>query len=188
MAVYFIDYENVHVDGLKGVSGLNEEDMVCIFYSEKANTMTFGLHRRLTECKAAIEYIKVSVGTPNSLDFQLTSILGYKIAKEADREFVIVSKDKGYDCAVEFWKKKKIKISRVENINTDVQNSANELKQEISELLGKENEQYAAVILKAIKERKSKEGINNYMAKAIKDNKKVSELYKKIKPLLKNKS
>ena len=39
------------------------------------------------ESKAKIEYIKVSTGTPNSLDFQLTSILGYKIAKEENQEY-----------------------------------------------------------------------------------------------------
>lgn len=188
MAIYFIDYENVHVDGLKGVAKLSEEDLVCIFYSEKANTLTFGLHRRLLESKAKIEYIKVSTGTPNSLDFQLTSILGYKIAKEENQEYVIVSKDKGFDSTVEFWNKRKIDITRVENITTDVQNSKNELVQEIISLIGKDNEKYAPNIYKALSERKSKEGVHNYLMKELHDNKKVTELYKKIKPLLKDKS
>lgn len=188
MAIYFIDYENVHVDGLKGVAKLNEDDLVCIFYSENANTLTFGLHRRLLESKAKIEYIKVSTGTPNSLDFQLTSILGYKIAKEEDQEYVIVSKDKGFDSTVEFWNKRKIDISRVENITTDVQNSKNELIQEILTLIGTENEKYSSNIYKALSERKSKEGVHNLLMKELHDNKKVTELYKKIKPLLKEKS
>lgn len=188
MAIYFIDYENVHVDGLKGVAKLTEDDSVCIFYSEKANTLTFGLHRRLLESKAKIEYIKVSVGTPNSLDFQLTSILGYKIAKEENQEYVIVSKDKGFDSTVEFWSKKKIEISRVEDITTDVQNSKNELMQEISKLIGVENEKYVQNVYEALMERKSKEGVHNYLMKELHDNKKVTELYKKIKPLLKEKS
>lgn len=42
--------------------------------------------------------------------------------------------------------------------------------------------------MKAIKERKSKQGLHNYLMKEIGDNKKVAELYKKIKPLLKDKS
>ena len=188
MAIYFIDYENVRVDGLKGVARLNEDDSVCIFYSEKANTLTFGLHKRLIESKANIEYIKVSVGTPNSLDFQLTSILGYKIAKEENQEYVIVSKDKGFDSTVEFWTKKKIQISRVEDITTDVQNSKNEFIKEISNLIGSENEKYISNIYEALSERKSKEGVHNYLMKELHDNKKVTELYKKIKPLLKNKS
>lgn len=188
MAIYFIDYENVHVDGLNGVAKLGEDDSVCIFYSEKANSLTFGLHRRLIESKAHIEYIKVSLGAPNSLDFQLTSILGYKIAKEENKEYIIVSKDRGFDSTVEFWTKKKIKISRVESITTDMQKSKNEAAQELSELLGTENEKFVALVSKAMKERKSKEGVHNYLMKEICDNQKTAELYKKIKPLLKNKS
>lgn len=188
MAIYFIDYENVHIDGLKGVSSLTEEDSVCIFYSEKANNLTFGLHRRLIASKAKIEYIKACVGTPNALDFQLTSILGYKIAKEEHKEYVIVSKDKGYDGTVDFWKKRKIDIARVEDITTDVQNGKAETNKEITALIGKENEKYVAVIFKALSERKSKEGVHNYLMKELHDNVKVTELYKKIKPLLNGKS
>ncbi len=188
MAMYFVDYENVHVDGLKSVSKLTEEDSVCIFYSERANTLTFGLHKRLIESKAKIDYIKVTIGVPNSLDFQLTSILGYKIAKEEADEYIIVSKDKGFDSTVEFWSKKKIVISRVENISVGIQNFKNELLQEINSLVGKENEKYSEIICKALAERKSKQGIHNYLMQGIHDNKKVAEIYKKIKPLLKEKS
>lgn len=92
------------------------------------------------ESKAKIEYIKISTGTPNSLDFQLTSILGYKIAKEESDEYVIVSKDKGFDSTVEFWSKKKIAISRVEDITSDIQKSKNSVLNEITDLIGKENE------------------------------------------------
>ena len=142
----------------------------------------------MLESKAKIEYIKVSIGTPNSLDFQLTSILGYKIAKEENQEYVIVSKDKGFDSTVEFGTKKKIEISRVDDITTDVQNSKNELVQEILCLVGTENEKYIQNIFEALNERKSKEGVHNYLMKDLHDNKKVTELYKKIKPLLKDKS
>ncbi|MBQ9850682.1 MAG: hypothetical protein IJO36_08270 [Clostridia bacterium] len=188
MSLYFIDYENVHIDGLKGVAKLSEDDTVCIFYSEKANTMTFGLHKRLIESKAKIEYYKSLTGTPHSLDFQLASIVGYKIAKEEASEYVIISKDKGFDSIVDLWTKKKIEISRVEDITTDARKSKSEPFQEITALIGKENESYSAIINKALKERKSKEGVHNYLMKELHDNKKVTELYKKIKPLLKEKS
>ena len=188
MAIYFIDYENVHIDGLKGVARLKEDDAVCIFYSEKANTLTFGLHRRLIECSATIEYIKVTVGTKDSLDFQLTSILGYKIAKEENKEYVIVSKDKGFDSTVEFWRKKRIKISRVEDISSDVQKQTDETQKQVAELLGEENKEYIKVVCSAVNDRKSKDGVHNYIMKELHDNKKVTELYKKIKPLLKEKS
>ena len=188
MAIYLIDYENVSVDGLKGVAKLTDDDFVCIFYSENQDKLTFGLHRRLCESNAKIEYIKIKLDRKNALDFQLASVLGYKIAKNEEQEFVIVSKDKGYDSTIELWKSKKIQVCRVEDITTDVQNSKNELVQEIISLIGKENEKYTPNICKALSERKSKEGVHNYLMKELHDNKKVTELYKKIKPLLKDKS
>ena len=69
-----------------------------------------------------------------------------------------------------------------------MQNSKNELIQEISALIGTENDKYSSNVYKALIERKSKEGVHNYLMKELHDNKKVTELYKKIKPLLKEKS
>ena len=36
MANYYIDYENVHNEGLKGVQKLQQEDKLHLFYSIKA--------------------------------------------------------------------------------------------------------------------------------------------------------
>ena len=35
MNFFLVDYENVHTNGLNGISALSEEDKVVIFYSEK---------------------------------------------------------------------------------------------------------------------------------------------------------
>ena len=79
--VFLVDYENVKTQGLNGISKLTESDTVCIFYSENADNMTFGLHRRLMETKANVQYQKVEVGYKNALDFQLSSYLGYVISQ-----------------------------------------------------------------------------------------------------------
>ena len=55
MATYLVDYENVRCDDLIGISKLGEEDRVILFYSEKADKISIGLHRRILECKAAID-------------------------------------------------------------------------------------------------------------------------------------
>jgi len=47
MNYFLIDYENVHVAGFEGITKLTDNDCVVIFYSENADTMTFGLHRRI---------------------------------------------------------------------------------------------------------------------------------------------
>lgn len=51
MAYYLIDFENVKSRGMEGVELLTEEDTVCIFYSDNADSMTFDLHRKLNETK-----------------------------------------------------------------------------------------------------------------------------------------
>ena len=49
MAYYLIDFENVKSRGMEGVELLTEEDTVCIFYSDNADSMTFDLHRKLNQ-------------------------------------------------------------------------------------------------------------------------------------------
>ncbi len=105
MATYLIDYENANKDGLNGVTKLTERDTVIIFYSDKADRMTFGLHRRLNETAATIEYRKVDVGGHNALDFQLATYLGYLLAQNPEEEYCVVSNDRGFQFLVGFWKK-----------------------------------------------------------------------------------
>ena len=108
MAYYLIDFENVKSRGMEGVELLTEEDTVCIFYSDNADSMTFDLHRKLNETKANIIYHKVAVGTKNALDFQLATYLGYLIC-EQQREgihpnYFIVTKDNGFTSLMVYWK------------------------------------------------------------------------------------
>ncbi len=45
MRFYLIDYENVGVNGFNGLSKLDANSSVCIFYSENCDKLTFGLHK-----------------------------------------------------------------------------------------------------------------------------------------------
>ena len=112
MDFFFIDYENVNVLGLNGLKNLTEEDVVVIFYSDKADTLTFGLHKRLNESRAEIRFQKVAVGTRNALDFQLSSYLGYVICQNAEKNatYYIVSKDRDYEVLSKYWKHRKITV------------------------------------------------------------------------------
>lgn len=98
---YLVDYENVNKTGLNGVAKLDKDDVVCIFYSENADSLTFGLHRRLNESAAEIIYKKVVIGNKNALDFQLSSYLGYIIHENESEgkqyDYYIVSKDKAFE-------------------------------------------------------------------------------------------
>ena len=117
MHYYFIDYENVHADGFIGVERITENDIVCVMYTERSKSISLEFIEKIGKQNARIESYKAGVGTKNALVFQLSSYMGYVIAKnsENDAVFYIVSRDTGFDCLVEFWKERNIKVKRIVN-------------------------------------------------------------------------
>ena len=104
MSVFLVDYENTH--SLSGIATLSKVDKVVIFYSQNANSLTFDTHKRIMESPATVEYKYVGTGSQNALDFQLSTYLGYLVSahKDSDEKIVIVSRDKGFNNVVSFWK------------------------------------------------------------------------------------
>ncbi|MDO4793039.1 MAG: PIN domain-containing protein [Filifactor alocis] len=190
MNYYLVDYENVKTQGLNGVNKLPKEDIVCIFYSDNADSLTFGLHRRLNESKATILFQRVEVGQKNALDFQLSSYLGYIIHENADEpyDYYVVTQDKGYESLVNYWKRRKINVSLVVNVaKQSDQAIQNDLEKKVAELLKDKSD--APVVAKMIQSYKTKMGLNNALMKKFpsKDHKKSSEIYTAIKPLISDK-
>ncbi|MDR2560060.1 MAG: hypothetical protein LBC86_11055 [Oscillospiraceae bacterium] len=103
MRVFFIDFENVHSEGMAGVDHLTEADEVIIFYSSNADSITFDILHKLMFCKSKLNYYKIKRGGKNALDFQLSCYLGFRIKKDPEAEFYIISKDNGYDFIMDFW-------------------------------------------------------------------------------------
>lgn len=103
MKAYLIDFENVKSKGLTGIEQLSPDDKVIIFYSENSDTISFEMHRKVMTSTADIEYLKVRVGGKNALDFQLSTLLGYLLAKELYTHIFIISGDKGFDKLHDFW-------------------------------------------------------------------------------------
>lgn len=99
MANYYIDYENVHNEGLKGVQKLQQEDKLHLFYSIKADTLKIDVVRQLMDCPATICFDKIVNGVENALDFQLITALMCNYS--AEEKYYIISRDKGYDAAIE---------------------------------------------------------------------------------------
>ena len=120
MSYYLIDFENVKSRGMEGVDLLTEEDTVCIFYSDNADSMTFDLHRKLNETKAQIIYHKVAVGTKNALDFQLATYLGYLICEQQREgihpDYYIVTKDNGFTSLMVYWKAQGVPVRIIRNL------------------------------------------------------------------------
>lgn len=113
---FLVDYENVNRDGLNGVTKLNKEDCVRIYYSDAAATLTFGLHRRINSSKAHFEYIKVQIPIKNAVDCQILFDVRDLSKENRNAEYFIVSKDTDFNRAVEEFKSKKIRIKKVEEI------------------------------------------------------------------------
>ena len=121
MAVYLIDYENVHYAGWEGIEHLTKEDEVILFYSENASTIPMDLHIKVATSGARLRYIHVEKTGKNYLDFQLSALSGYLVAESGQEEFVVVSKDTGFNAIVDFWNQqdfldKKIHFARREQI------------------------------------------------------------------------
>lgn len=103
MKTYLVDFENVKSKGLSGIDRLTEEDHVIIFYSENSDTISFEMHCLVMKTKAQVDYMKVRVGGKNALDFQLSTLLGYLVAKGDNTHLFIISNDKGFDKLHDFW-------------------------------------------------------------------------------------
>ncbi|MDY3793131.1 MAG: PIN domain-containing protein [Oscillospiraceae bacterium] len=105
MSVFLVDFENVTSAGLAGIDKLSEDDTVYIFYTPNAASLSFDAHKNIMTSAAKINYVSVTAGAKNALDFQLSSFLGYLAAESVDRKIYIVSADNGYLAVKAFWEK-----------------------------------------------------------------------------------
>ena len=88
------------------------DEEVIVFYTQKSPHMNYENVRMLKETEKEADFIKCFEGS-NALDFQLVSELGYRLSQNADREYVIVSNDTGFDAAVRYWSTRKMPVSRL---------------------------------------------------------------------------
>ena len=106
---FLIDFENVADTGLNGFFELTEEDTVDLFYTQKNNRISIDFFKSYLDHTgaAAIRLRKVAAGN-QALDLQLASFLGSLIAEKGEeREYCIISKDKGFGCLPAFWENQK---------------------------------------------------------------------------------
>ena len=110
--IYLVDSENVGDIWVPLLVSSQEDDEVLVFYTTKSPHMNYETVRMLKETEKEADYIKCFEGS-NALDFQLVSELGYRLSQNADREYVIVSNDTGFDAAVRYWSTRKMPVSRL---------------------------------------------------------------------------
>ena len=111
MAIFLVDYENVYIDGLRGIEELTEEDTLHIFYTQNRCGLTFGLYEKLIHCKAKVELNEVDVSPKNSdpvknaLDIQLMMFMGYLIGSKGADQIFVVSNDKDFTLGTSFFER-----------------------------------------------------------------------------------
>lgn len=183
---YFcVDYENVKEEGMNGIEKLLTTDCVKIYYSKDAEKLTFGLHRRITESKARIEYIKVINCIKNALDCKIVFDLQDNVKSEKNSEYFIISKDKDYDKFIEELKEKGIKVKRVSKICDYQEKEKHE--QVIRSFFGKNLRKYEEKreeIIQVVLKSETKQQLNNQLQQYC-SNSEVKEILNIMKPLIK---
>jgi len=117
---YYIDFENVHGAGLKGVDALDEQDEVIIIYSQAAETFHIEHAIDILKSKARIEFVEVDGGTRNAADFQL--IVALFGAMDEAFDYAIISGDTGFDAAIKMGERMGLpNVCRFANIRGDIE-------------------------------------------------------------------
>jgi hypothetical protein len=178
-----------------------------MFYSDKCKNITLDVIDSITKLGFQLTAYKVTVETKNALDFQLSSYLGFLIGKGGtNTDYYIISNDKGYDCLSKYWKERNIKLTRISveepsankapvkvNPSSESNKKKNKVKStniatldEIKMFLSKaDNPEF---VLTIFNQYNKKCEICNALSKHFRNNKKTSVVYKKLKPLLKEKN
>lgn len=209
MNYYLIDFENVRTDGIRDLRGVSEGDAIILFYSEQCKNISLDIIDSIMKLKVQYSSFKAKVGTKNALDFQLAAHLGYLIGQGNNQEskYYIVSNDKGYDCLCDYWKELDAVVERI-SLSEDVpevktatvpkapaqpKKKKSTVKasnmatiDEMKNLLS--NDDMPEEVLKIFNQYKTKVAINNGLVKKFKDTKRASAIYKKLKPMLKEKN
>jgi hypothetical protein len=113
MAIYLIDYENVHKNGLNGIEKLTAEDTVVIFAGNMINDMPIEIVMAILDSPAQTRIKKMKKTADNYLDFQLATCIGGLVISGEDKEFFIISNDRGYEAVIDYWQYNKASVSIV---------------------------------------------------------------------------
>ncbi len=110
--VYLIDSENISDEWADILDRMGQQDAIFVFYTDKSAHISCQRVCKLMQQGAGrVWWIKCFEGN-NALDFQLVSELGAMIGREAAFEYVIISKDNGYNSVVKYWNDRGITLSR----------------------------------------------------------------------------
>lgn len=115
--IYFVDSENVGDNWISLLDTVTSEDEILVFYTANSPHMNYKNIIHLKESTSKVEFIECCEGN-NALDFQLCTYLGSLVPTIADKEFIIVSNDTGFDAVVKFWQEREKSVTRKKSNKT----------------------------------------------------------------------
>ncbi|WP_300845457.1 PIN domain-containing protein [uncultured Acetatifactor sp.] len=110
--IYLIDSENISDEWVDLLDTIDQRDAIFVFYTGKSTHINCErVYKLMRHGMGRVQWIRCFEGN-NALDFQLVTELGAKISKGEAAEYIIVSRDNGYNCVVRYWKERGIAISK----------------------------------------------------------------------------
>ena len=111
MATYLIDYENVHQNGLNGIEKLTEADSLIIFVGNTTNEVPVETVTAMLRTPAQIQLKKLKRTAKDYLDFQLATCIGGLVERGEDKNFCIISNDRGFKAVIDYWQTNKPSVT-----------------------------------------------------------------------------
>ncbi|MDR2509774.1 MAG: hypothetical protein LBC77_03920 [Spirochaetaceae bacterium] len=106
-----VDYENVQDINTDIV---HEKIKMLIIVGENQNKIPVSLIQKTQPFGDSIEWLQIrSYGKKNALDFFIVYFLGLYTASESAKEYIIYSKDTGYDPLIEYLKTRNHNVRRI---------------------------------------------------------------------------
>lgn len=110
--VYLIDSENISDEWVDFLDIMEIQDAIFVFYTGKSTHINCERVCKLMQHGIGrVQWIKCFEGN-NALDFQLVTELGAMIGLGKAAEYIIVSKDNGYNPVVRYWNDRGIAVSK----------------------------------------------------------------------------
>lgn len=109
---YLIDSENVSDEWVDLLDTMDRQDAIFVFYTGKSTHINCERACKLMQRGIdRVHWIKCFEGN-NALDFQLVTELGAMIGWGKAAEYIIISKDNGYNPVVRYWNDRGIAVSK----------------------------------------------------------------------------
>ncbi|MDR2467334.1 MAG: hypothetical protein LBD22_00015 [Spirochaetaceae bacterium] len=164
-----VDYENVQDINTDIIT---EKIKMLIIVGENQKKISVSLIQKTQPYGDSIEWMQIrSYGKKNALDFFIVYFLGLYTALQKNKEFIIYSKDTGYDPLIEYLKSKSYNVRRIVSFKQldclalDSQNGTGQ-NDDHAETLSKIRENLNKVA--ANKRPKSKKGLSGHIKSLLK--------------------